>query len=143
MVLARPALSLIMSRAALRSDVPLASVNLASTISPWLFSIIIWPMWQSLASFPTPLRNSRASGSVVEACVSLARFSPWKSRSELRPPSLGGSSLPSFGTKLFILAQASISVPSTEKCSLACTHQQVQNPRHELGRDIASQQSVP
>jgi hypothetical protein len=48
----------------------------------------------------------------------LALFSPWKSRPALRPPSFGGSLLPSFGTKLFMLAQASISVPSTEKCSL-------------------------
>jgi hypothetical protein len=29
-----------------------------------------------------------------------------------------GGLLPSFGTKLFMLAQASIRVPSTEKCSL-------------------------
>jgi hypothetical protein len=62
------------------------------------------------------LRISRASGSVVEACVSLLRFSPWKSRSPLRPAS-GGEPLPSFGRKLFMLAHASISVPSTEKWS--------------------------
>ena len=42
-------------------------------------------MKQSLASLPLPLRNSLASGSVVEACVSLVRCSPWKSRSPLRP----------------------------------------------------------
>src|SRR6185503_19033777 len=80
-------------------------------------------IWQSLASLPTPLRNKRASGSVVEECVSLQRFSPWKLRSALRPPlpprpCREGGSPPSFGTKLFMLAQASISVPSTEKCSL-------------------------
>src|SRR5204862_910370 len=77
--------------------------------------------WQSLASLPAPLRNRRASGSVVEECVSFLRFSPWKSRSALRPPPLfsdGGLPSWSFGTKLFMLAQASISVPSTEKCSL-------------------------
>ena len=33
-------------------------------------------------------------------------------------PCPDGGSPPSFGTKLFMLAQASISVPSTEKCSL-------------------------
>jgi hypothetical protein len=55
---------------------------------------------------------------VVEACVAFDRFLPWKSASLLRPPPAGGSSEPSFGRKLFIDAHASISVPSTEKCSL-------------------------
>src|SRR6516164_6436441 len=45
------------------------------------------------------------------ACVSFLRFCPWK----LAPPS--SSPLPSLGRKLFCEAQASISVPSTEKCS--------------------------
>ena len=62
-------------------------------------------MKQSLASLPLPLRNSSASGSVVEACVSLVRCSPWKSRSPLRPGA-GGSPEPSFGRKLFIDAHA-------------------------------------
>jgi hypothetical protein len=44
----------------------------------------------SLASLPAPLRCSLASGSVVEACVALLRFSPRKSCSPLRPGS-GGS----------------------------------------------------
>ena len=57
-----------------------------------------------------------ASGSVVEAWVSFERFWPWKSASALRPPPCaGGSPEPSFGLTLFIEAQASISVPSTEK----------------------------
>src|SRR5258708_6203968 len=43
--------------------------------------------------------------------VSFLRFCPWK----LAPPS--SSPLPSLGRKLFCEAQASISVPSTEKCS--------------------------
>jgi len=73
-------------------------------------------MWQSCAGCPEDLQNSLASGSVVEAWVSLLRFSPWKSRSPLRPGS-GGAPLPSLGQKLFMLAQASIRVPSTEKCS--------------------------
>ena len=49
--------------------------------------------------------------------MSLLRFSPWKSRSALLPPPAGGSPEPSLGTKLFIEAHASNSVPSTEKCS--------------------------
>ena len=46
--------------------------------------------------------------------MSLLRFSPWKSRSPLRPGA-GGSSEPSLARKLFKQAQASTSVPSTEK----------------------------
>ena len=46
----------------------------APTISPLRFSISAWPMKQSFASLPRPLRYSRASGSVVEACVSFVRF---------------------------------------------------------------------
>jgi len=74
-------------------------------------------MNDSLASLPRPLRCSRASGSVVEACVSLLRFWLWKFCSPLRPAS-GGGPEPSFGRKLLVLAQASKSVPSTEKCSV-------------------------
>jgi len=54
---------------------------------------------------------------VVLAWVAFERFSPLKSRSPLRPGP-GGSSPPSLRRKLFRLAQAPISVPSTEKCSL-------------------------
>jgi hypothetical protein len=56
-----------------------------------------------LASRPAAFLANRASASVVEACVSFDRFSPWKSRSPLRPAS-GGSPLPSFGRKLFLEA---------------------------------------
>jgi hypothetical protein len=46
----------------------------------------------------------------------LERFWPWKSASRFLPlPGAGGSSEPSFGRKLLIDAQASTSVPSTEK----------------------------
>jgi hypothetical protein len=55
-------------------------------------------------------------GAGCRACVSLLRFSPWKSRSPLRPGA-GGSSLASRARKLFKLAHASTSVPSTEKWS--------------------------
>src|SRR6266516_4685933 len=47
--------------------------------------------------------------------------------SELGPFPDDGGRLPSFGTKLFMLAPASISVPSTEKCSL-------ENSEHTCGR---------
>src|SRR3984957_14583659 len=75
---------------------------------------------------PSDLRASRASGSVLLACVSLPRFWPRQSQSALRPPTggeAGGSSLsagggaPVLGWNDFWLAQAWISVPSTEKCS--------------------------
>jgi hypothetical protein len=49
----------------------------------------------------------------------------------LRPPPVGGSSDPSLGRKLFIDAQASISVPSTEKCSAdtrGCASTGLQHP---------------
>ena len=55
---------------------------------------------------------------MVEPCVSFDRLCPWKSASALRPPPVGGSSEPSLGLKLFIDAHASISVPSTLKCSV-------------------------
>lgn len=65
-----------------------------------------------------------ASGSVVLRCVLLDRFSPLKSADALRPPpsapplSVRPASPGSLGLKLFGEAQASIEVPSTEKCSL-------------------------
>ena len=46
----------------------------------------------------------------------MVRVAPWKSRSPLRPRA-GGPPDPSFGCKLFMLAHASISAPSTERCS--------------------------
>ena len=49
------------------------------------------------------------------AWVSLVRFSLWKLRSALRPEPSWSLSLPSFLRKLLIEAQASVSVPSTEK----------------------------
>ena len=103
--------------AASRSAVPVAWVRVASTMRPLRFSVIRWPIWQSLASLPAPLRNKRASGSVVEECVSLRRFSPWKLRSALRlPPRAAAPAVLRY--EALHAAQASISVPSTEKCSL-------------------------
>jgi len=54
---------------------------------------------------------------VVRRCVRLERFSLWKPRSALRPGPSGSLSSPSILRKLFVEAQASISVPSTEKWS--------------------------
>ncbi|MGY2812082.1 hypothetical protein ACVIHF_008812 [Bradyrhizobium sp. USDA 4506] len=103
-------------------------------------------MKQSFVSLPFPLRYSLASGSVVEAWVSLECFWPWKSASALRPPpGAGGSPEPSFGLTLFIEAQASISVPSTEKwiARQKPLHPGLrQHRREELGRDVAFQQPV-
>ena len=65
-----------------------------------------------------PLAVEPCIGIVVETCVSFDRFLPWKSASVLRPPPAGGSSDPSRGLKLFNEAHASISVPSTVKCSV-------------------------
>jgi hypothetical protein len=82
---------------------------------PQRFSISPSPMKQSFASIPGPLRYSRECGPVVLRCVWLERFPPRKSDGALRPPL--PPSLPTggcFGLKLFIEAQASISVPSTE-----------------------------
>src|SRR6516225_1144117 len=64
------------SSAAARSAVPVAKVNSVSTTRACRFSIRTCPKWASLAGCPGPLRYNRASGSVVEACVSLLRFSP-------------------------------------------------------------------
>ena len=83
---------------------------------------------------------------MVEECVSFVRFSPRKLRSALRPPPPDDGGLPpAFGTKLFMLAQASISVPSTEKCSLdgeLVDLRQVQHAGKELGRDIVIEQAI-
>ena len=99
----RPVWPASMAPAAARSAVPVAAVSMASTSSPLWFSMSRWPIWQSFASLPRPRRIKRASGSVVEAWVALVRFSPWKSRSALRPPPAGGSSsAASLGLKLFI-----------------------------------------
>ena len=48
--------SAIIACATSRSAVPLASLTRPSTSSPWRFSISAWPMKQSLASLPLPLR---------------------------------------------------------------------------------------
>jgi hypothetical protein len=79
--------------------VPEALVSSASTIRAFLFTIRMCPIKQSLAS-----------GSVVDLCVSLSRFSLWKPalalgawiRHVLAPEALHG-------------CLASMSVPSTEK----------------------------
>ena len=58
-----------------------------------------WPMKQSLASLPGPLRvEPGVRDRWCEAWVSFARVSPWKSRSLLRPPPAAPPSRPSAGS---------------------------------------------
>jgi hypothetical protein len=64
---------------------------------------------------PVAFQYRGASGSVVLACVLLERFSPWKLRSAFRPGPSSSRSRPSYRRKLLSEAQASISVPATEK----------------------------
>jgi transposase len=88
------------------------------------FSIRTCCAYDSFASLPLPLRASLASGSVVDACVSLPRFSPWKSTVGFFASSTGGFSSTGSSVRLKLLseAHASISVPSTEKCKNADIH---------------------
>src|SRR5215207_3980360 len=76
-------------------------------------------MYASLASNPRPFLASCASASVVLWCLAFERFSPRKLTVGLPGSSGGGASAGglSLGRKLFRLAAASISVPSTVKCS--------------------------
>ncbi len=90
-----------------------------------------------MLAVPFDFRARRASGSVTLAWVSLLRFCPRQSRAWLRPGLAGGDAGPTgaeakapgggvpaspdgggdFGWNDLWLAQAWISVPSTEKCS--------------------------
>jgi hypothetical protein len=100
-------------------------------------------MKQSLLAWPSPLRNSRASSSVLERWVSLERFSPLKSRSPLRPGA-GGSPEPSFGRKLFRPAHLNQRAIDRE----VLVRQKTLHPRvvehssEELARDLPAQQPV-
>src|ERR1700719_4527706 len=60
---------------------------------------------------PGGLAAKKRLSSRMLACVSFLRCWPWK----LAPPT--AAPLPSLGRKLLCEARASISVPSTEKCS--------------------------
>ena len=91
-----------MASAASRSAVPVAGIS-RGEIRPWRFSISTCPMKHSLASLPLPLRNSRASGSVVEACVWFSRFSHESPLPGCAPRREGGGA--SLGRKLFRDAQ--------------------------------------
>jgi hypothetical protein len=99
-------------------------------------------MKQSRLASPSPLRNSRASASVVERCVSFERFSPWKSRSPLRPGA-GGVPEPSFGRKLFGLAQDQRAVDREVLVrKQPFDLRVVEHGGEELRRDLAAQQPV-
>src|SRR3972149_5171688 len=98
--------------------VPVAAVRRVSTTRPWRFSISTWPRKANFASCPLAFLYNLASASVVEACVSLVRLSPRKFTPGFPgSESAGGGGAPDRGLKLFCPAQASISVPSTVKCS--------------------------
>src|SRR5216117_3585030 len=60
----------------LRLGGPRRPVTRTSTTRPCRFSVSACPAKTSFASLPAPLRMSRASGSVVDACVWLVRGSP-------------------------------------------------------------------
>ena len=109
-----------LSSASRRSAWPSACVDSKSTSRPLRFSISACAENESFGLLALALAASFASGSVVDSCVSFERFSPWKSTVGL-PGSSGGvpRRLPSFFLKLLSDAHASISVPSTVKCSSA------------------------
>src|SRR5262245_18857492 len=83
------------------SAFPSARSKRNPTQSPFRFSMRAFPIKHNLASVPELFRYNRDSGFVVEACVSLVRFSPWKFTVGLFPPPSGGRSDPSFFRKLF------------------------------------------
>ena len=109
----RPPRPLISSAAASRSAVPVAIRKSTSTIRPCRLSINKLPQLLKRAACPSLFRAKRDSGSVVDACVWLPRFSPWKFTVGLPGSSGGPAASPSLRRKLFKLAQASINVPST------------------------------
>src|SRR5574340_662814 len=99
-------------------DLLVTGVQTCALPISWRFSISTWPRKHSFASWPAAFLYNRASGSVVEAWVALVRRSPRKSTLGLPGSSVGGGGTGSaFFLKLFWPAQASISVPSTVKCS--------------------------
>ena len=71
----------LLDQSPLRSAVLLAVVVVASTTRPFLFSMRTLAMSHSLKLCLVALLNSLASRSVVEACGSFLRFSPWQPRS--------------------------------------------------------------
>src|SRR5215831_14484596 len=83
---------------------------------------------------PLPIKPGIGVGRAAMGFI--GPFSPRKSPGGLRPPPLGPLFAGrSFGLKLFIEAQASINVPSTEKCSL-------DNSRLTRGRDNTADRNL-
>src|SRR5258706_572049 len=79
--------------------VPQLTVTAVSTMKPWRFSVSKCAKYPSFASWPTAFLYSRASGSVVDWCVSFRRDSPRKFTVGFFGSS-GGGGLLSFGRKL-------------------------------------------
>ena len=106
--------------------------------SPLRFSITRCPKNAGLTSPAALFLYKRASGSVSLSCVSRNNFFP------LRPLPCSGGSF--FSWKLRRLAHASISVPSTVKCSSdssCCCFGLRQHLIEKQFRDLPVQQSVP
>src|SRR5580700_1185706 len=110
------------------------------------FSIKAWAESQSFASLPAPFLASRDSRSVVD-WVALPRRTPWKLTLGLPGSSGGKRSLgcSPLGRKLLSDAQASISVPSTVKCSsLVSFNSRLRHHGAEkLARHVVLQQARP
>ena len=92
------------------------------------------------------LRQSMASGLLVEVCVRLPRLSPPKSVSLFRPPLAGDST----GARLRLEAlHAGPGFHQSAVCREVIRRKKLlhvglgQDRGHELGRDIAFEQSVP
>ena len=107
-----------MANAASRSAVPVARVSAASRIRALPFSIKRWPMKHKPARLAVALALEPGIG---VGCTHVGRIrAPLAAEVALGVAPAGGgasSAAVSLGQKLFIDAQASISVPSTKKCS--------------------------
>jgi len=80
-------------------------------------SITVYSMYESLASLPGPFLAIRASPSVLNSCVSVLRFSPWKSASPLQTLPQVAHRRRHYGGSSFATPRPGSKVPSTLKCS--------------------------
>ena len=109
-----------MASAASRSAVPVAGVSSASTISPLPVlhqQVAHVAELRFLAAAPADQRGIGIGGRGVGRVGAPLAVEVALGVAPPPPPAGGSSSASSFGLKLFMLAQASISVPSTVKCS--------------------------
>ena len=92
------------------------------------------PLVDQLGLVLVALAGRPGAGSVVDACVALRRRSPWRFTVGL-PGSSGGVGGAPLRLKLLSPAHASISVPSTVKCSVDSRCRRCAWARQLLGRD--------